>query len=91
MRRFRQSLLPAGHTGKTDRDTRRPTFIGRVAVGLVLIGALLLIAAPPAQAQTPSDMDTLRIVNTMAAVGDTFDLEIYLRNVDTLAAARYDL
>ncbi|HUU44544.1 MAG TPA: cohesin domain-containing protein [Acidobacteriota bacterium] len=88
MMRFRQSLLSAGHTGRADRGA----LIGRAAVGLVFIGALLLIAAPSAQAQTPSDLDTMRIVNVTGAAPDaTFDVDFYLRNVDTVAVFTFRL
>lgn len=40
--------------------------------------------APTANAQVASDLDTIKVMNTTAAVGDTFDLDIFFVNVDTL-------
>ncbi len=58
------------------------------AVGALLfaltVGAVVLGWAPCADAQTPSDVDTIRVVNTSVVIGDTFDVTFYLRNVDTL-------
>lgn len=39
---------------------------------------------PNAEAQTPSTVDTMRIVSQTVSLNDTFDLDIYFRNVDTL-------
>ncbi|MEW5701503.1 MAG: cohesin domain-containing protein [Candidatus Zixiibacteriota bacterium] len=58
---------------------------GGLPVALLLLLPLLLVAWP-AQAQTPSILDTLRIINATAAVGDTFDVDVYLRNVDSLGS-----
>jgi len=67
--------------------------VRRLSVALLLL-LPFLFAGSPAQAQTPSLLDTFRIVNTTAPLGDTFDLEFYIRNVDTIGAYtmrfRYD-
>jgi len=53
----------------------------------VLSVVAFLIPAGPAWAQTPSTLDTMRAVNvTGARPGDTINVDIYLRNVDTLGA-----
>lgn len=50
----------------------------------LLVIALVLGFAPTSQAQTPSLVDTMRIVSKSVAAGDTFDFDVYMRNVDTL-------
>jgi hypothetical protein len=40
---------------------------------------------------TPSELDTMRIVSTFASVGDTFAVDFYLRNVDTLGVYNFRL
>lgn len=57
--------------------------------GTVLAALVFIWSALPgvSRAQTPSDLDTMRIVDvTNLAAGDAFDLDLYLRNVDTLGA-----
>jgi hypothetical protein len=40
---------------------------------------------------TPSDLDTMRIVNASAAPGQTFTVDLYLRNIDTLGVLNFRL
>lgn len=52
----------------------------------ILAALLVLIPAGSAWAQTPSTLDTLRILNvTNVHPGDTFNLDLYMRNVDTVS------
>ncbi len=73
--------------------TRRIRAIRRRMLGLALllaVGALLLLPATDASAQTPSELDTLRIEPiSPVAPGDTFFVEFYIRNIDTLGAISF--
>ncbi|GAB4319037.1 MAG: hypothetical protein Kow0074_08590 [Candidatus Zixiibacteriota bacterium] len=87
---------------------RRCTFALSLVVGFVcLIGVSVAemeesgrglqaspVVSPSASTIILSDVDTLRILDQFAAVGDTFALDLYVVNVDTLGAysirLRYD-
>ncbi|MBI3873104.1 MAG: T9SS type A sorting domain-containing protein [candidate division Zixibacteria bacterium] len=73
----------------TPQATSRPrTHFGRRSF-LWLVLPLVLLAAPIAMAQTPSTLDTARVINVQAALGDTFFLDFYMRNVDTLGGFNF--
>ncbi|MEW5874479.1 MAG: putative Ig domain-containing protein [Candidatus Zixiibacteriota bacterium] len=55
-------------------------------VVLLVLGAALFLTQQEAGAQIPSTLDTLRVVNVTTGPGDTFFVDIYMRNVDTLGA-----
>jgi hypothetical protein len=56
----------------------------------LVIGVLILGWAPAAVAQTPSTVDTIRALSvTNVQAGDTFNLDFYLKNVDTLGAFNF--
>ncbi len=61
---------------------------------LIAIGVLGLICAPSANGQTPSEADTMRILDTGGLPGDTVIIEFFLRNSIVLGAytfrVRYD-
>ncbi|MBI5867791.1 MAG: T9SS type A sorting domain-containing protein [candidate division Zixibacteria bacterium] len=66
-----------------------------ILVIAIVSAASLLLSAGSAWAQTPSTLDTMRIVNvTIAHPGDTVNVDLYIRNADTLGAftfrVRYD-
>jgi hypothetical protein len=51
----------------------------------VLSSVAFLMPTGSAWAQTPSTLDTLRFINVLSAhPGDTIDVDLYVRNVDTL-------
>jgi len=62
-------------------------------LALTMLGIIALVLAfspTDAVAQTPSTLDTLRVVNVSnVGPGDTFFVDIYLRNVDTLGAYNF--
>jgi hypothetical protein len=62
--------------------------VRRLSVALLLLLPFLL-AGSPAQAQTPSTLDTLRVVNVSTAVADSFTVDVYLRNVDSLGSYNF--
>jgi hypothetical protein len=66
---------------------------GRASWCLTVLGTLGLMVSP-AWCQTPSTLDTMRIVVAAALPGDTVAVDLYLRNVDTLGGytvrLRYD-
>jgi hypothetical protein len=63
---------------------------GRGATVVAMAFVLLALAAPAAQAQTPSTLDTIRAISvTGVQPGDTFNVDFYLRNVDTLGAFNF--
>lgn len=56
----------------------------------LVIGVLILGWAPAAVAQTPSTVDTIRALSvTNVEALDTFNLDFYLRNVDTVGAFNF--
>ena len=62
-------------------------YAGLTALAALSALAALLLSPADAEGQTPSTLDTLRIVNIAnVSPGDTFDIEIYLRHVDTIGA-----
>lgn len=62
-----------------------PYLLAIAVVGIALVGF------QPANAQTPSIVDTMRILDAIADVGDTVIVEFYLRNVDTIGAYNFRL
>lgn len=78
----------AGHNVTTSpRINRwRPSPFTLFLAGIGMVCAVVLLSPADAQAQTPSTLDTMRVVSVVAAPGDTFFVDIYLRNVDTLGA-----
>jgi hypothetical protein len=51
---------------------------------IILSGGLAVWPSSEALGQTPSTVDTFRVVGVNAAPADTFFLDVYIRNVDTL-------
>ncbi len=62
--------------------------LSRIILVMAMVSAAsLLLSAGPAWAQTPSTLDTMRIVNVLNAhPGDSITIDLYMRNVDTLGA-----
>jgi len=57
----------------------------------VAVCVALLCTTQPASAQELSTVDTMRIVDASAYVGDTVIIEFYMRNVDTLGGYAFRL
>jgi len=60
-----------------------------------LVAVIGGLTAPPATAQIPSPLDTMRVMDVSDAhAGESFTVDLYLRNIDTLGAysvrLRYD-
>ncbi len=53
---------------------------------LLLFGLLGLFLVPPANSQTPSDVDTIRVLDQAGFPGDTVTIDLYLRNTFTVGA-----
>lgn len=62
-----------------------------IAVVIVLVAAAMIFGwAPNASAQTESIQDTIRAITVLnVQAGDTFNLDFYLKNVDTLGAFNF--
>ena len=60
-------------------------------VTALLMGMVMLVAfSSQAQAQTPSDLDTLKITSVSGvAPGATFDLDVYVIHPDTLVGSTF--
>lgn len=69
----------------------KPTSRTAIAVVFALIvGVLIFGWAPDVSAQTESLQDTIRAITVLnVQVGDTFNLDFYLKNVDTLGAFNF--
>lgn len=74
--------------------TRRQRLVRGAVVGLLALGVFVALPLNQALGQIPSLLDTLRVVSVNTAPGDTFYVDFYLKNVDTLGAynirVRYD-
>ena len=56
----------------------------------LIIGAIVMVTSSVAEAQTPSTVDTIRVLSvTNVRATDTFNLDFYLRNVDTVGAFNF--
>lgn len=75
------------------RHINQPQPSSRTAIAVVIaliVGAMVFGWAPDASAQTPSIVDTIRALSvTNVGALDTFNLDFYLRNVDTLGAFNF--
>ncbi|GAB4313490.1 MAG: hypothetical protein Kow0074_00010 [Candidatus Zixiibacteriota bacterium] len=90
----RQPMFERGGRGLNRYAHRRQIRAAqRRMLGLALllaVAALLLLPSSDASAQTPSTLDTLRIEPVSpVAPGDTFFVEYYIHNVDTLGAISF--
>jgi hypothetical protein len=57
----------------------------------IAVAGIAIVVSQPAHAQTPSIVDTMRILDAICDVGDTVVVQFYLRNVDTLGAYNFRL
>jgi len=74
---------------RTDGKARPAT---RALLFLAVILVAVVAFAPSGFAQTPSTVDTMRILNVASAhPGDTFNLDLYFRNVDSLGGYTFRL
>lgn len=64
---------------------------GRAAKVLLTLVTLGLATPSPTLCQTPSDLDTMRILNTGALPGDTVAVQFYLRNVIVVGGYNFRL
>ena len=56
----------------------------------LVVGVVVLGFTPAAEAQTPSILDTIRALSvTNVQVNDTFNIDFYLKNVDTVGAFNF--
>lgn len=69
---------------QTGPPPARKRLIRGMVVGLLALGVMVVLPLDQAAGQTPSTLDTLRVISTNAAPGDTFFLDFYMKNVDTL-------
>jgi hypothetical protein len=78
---------PAGRRG-VSLSGERAQRLRRCALTVALVVAgMLLWPAGDAVGQTPSDVDTFRVVDVSGvSPGDTFTFQFYFRNVDTIGA-----
>jgi len=85
---------PLGVEGR-DADAEAYCQFGRFCrCALILLTALGMMGsflALPAVGQTPSDADTMRILNAAALPGDTVAVSFYLRNVNVLSGYNFRL
>ena len=85
-------LLDAGRICARGTACRRPGRIRLCAVVmLAALGFAVAFAASPVRGQTPSDVDTMRILNAAALPGDTVAVDFYLRNTNVLAGYNFRL
>jgi hypothetical protein len=57
----------------------------------IAVFGVALLGFQPAAAQTPSILDTMRILDAIGEVGDTVVVQFYFRNVDTIGAYNFRL
>lgn len=67
----------------------RKRIVRAIIAGVLALGVFVLLPVDEAAGQTPSTLDTLRVVSVNAGPGDTFFVDIYMRNVDTLGAYNF--
>jgi len=82
------------HRAESGPRPARHRVMRLVAVGVLTLATLVVLPLSQASGQTPSTLDTIRVVSVNAAPSDTFFLDFYIKNVDTLGAynfrIRYD-
>jgi len=63
---------------------RRTRLVRATVIGLLALAALVVLPVNQALGQIPSVLDTFRVVNVSTAPSDTFFLDFYMKNVDSL-------
>ncbi len=85
-------MKPITHKAVEMRGDRRSSLWSRAILFVAVVFVAVVALAPSGFAQTPSTVDTMRILGvTNVHPGDTFNLDLYFRNVDSLGGYTFRL